>query len=43
MSPDTVKFTFPNRPRPYYNMSDPYLGSNDLVNQDIHEIIKDSS
>ena len=36
MTPDSVKFTFPRRPRPYYNLSDPYLGSNDDANKELH-------
>lgn len=43
MTPETVKFTFPRRPRPYYNMSDPYLGTNDDANRDLHKILNDHS
>ncbi|KAM3133378.1 hypothetical protein pb186bvf_014539 [Paramecium bursaria] len=42
-TPDTIKFTFPRRPRPYYNMSDPYLGTNDDVNRDLHHILTDNT
>lgn len=43
MTPDTVKFTFPRRPRPYYNLADPYLGTNEDANRDLLEIITDKS
>lgn len=36
MTPEAVKFTFPKRPRPYYNLADPYLGTNDEANKDLN-------
>ncbi|CAD8139635.1 unnamed protein product [Paramecium pentaurelia] len=43
MTPESVKFTFPKRPRPYYNLADPYLGTNDEANKDLNQIFNDST
>ncbi|CAK75208.1 unnamed protein product (macronuclear) [Paramecium tetraurelia] len=43
MTPESVKFTFPKRPRPYYNLADPYLGTNDEANKDLNQIFNDTT
>ncbi|CAD8133163.1 unnamed protein product [Paramecium octaurelia] len=43
MTPEAMKFTFPKRPRPYYNLSDPYLGTNDEANKDLNQIFNDTT
>ncbi|CAD8053212.1 unnamed protein product [Paramecium sonneborni] len=43
MTPEAVKFTFPKRPRPYYNLADPYLGTDDEANKDLNQIFNDNT
>lgn len=43
MTPDSIKFGFPRRPRPYYNMADPYLSPHDTIKDDIHALLHDTT